>query len=382
MDIRRSSNKHGHFSPRQICLAITALGVLAPILAAGFALHGWVMGLLAGGLAWVFLGKIGLSSTDPHEAPPGSSQELTQPDASRVEQLAQAVVPVWAGQTAAVRQQTEEAIQALTLRFGNMQKELREALGATSGESTQHLLRTLEECEVALGTVSEAILQTRASRTRILERISELMTITDQLHEMSTEVADIASQTNLLALNAAIEAAHARDLGKGFAVVADEVRKLSDRSGTTGHLITERVELVSRTIRAGLDESQAFTVEDEKLIAKSEATIRKVLDSFGAAAKELSSTTDHLKTVNTHVQGEISETLVHLQFQDRIGQILQSVVQDMEKFQNRMAHNPTAVEVDQWLAELEETYTTREQKALHHGEALSGTDEESEITFF
>jgi len=358
-----------------------ALCLLAALLAGGLGGRSWLTGLIAAALGWVVLGSL-KPTRAPGAAPvPQAHPGQDQPDASHIEKLAQAVIPVWAGQTASARLQTEEAIQALTQRFANMQQEMREAMGASSGEATQNLLKTLEESETALGSVSNAILQTQKSRTRILARISELSTVTEQLHEMSTEVADIASQTNLLALNAAIEAAHARDLGKGFAVVADEVRKLSDRSGNTGRLITERVELVGKTIRAGLEESQAFTLEDEKLIAESEATIRKVLERFGQSARGLGAATENLKEVNTTMQGEISETLVHLQFQDRIGQILQSVIQEMEKFQDRMARNPTAIEVDDWLEELQNTYTTQEQRAVHRGESAAAA-EDSEITFF
>lgn len=364
-------------------LVLPVICLLAAVLAANMAVQGWVLGVVAGGLTWFLLTRFSPSTPCQAEILPALPQETgQQPDATRVERLAQAVIPIWAGQTASVRSQAEEAIQALTTRFANMQRELREAMGATSGAATHALLKTLEECEKSLASVSEAILQTRESRTRIVERVAQLMTITDQLHEMSTEVADIASQTNLLALNAAIEAAHARDLGKGFAVVADEVRKLSDRSGTTGRLITERVEKVSQSIRAGLEESQAFAIEDDRIIAKSEATIRQVLDSFGSAAKGLSSATENLKTVNTRMQGDISETLIHLQFQDRIGQILQSVVQDMEKFQDRLGHNPSALEVDQWLEELQNTYTTAEQQAVHQGKATAESASDSDITFF
>nr|WP_320131503.1 methyl-accepting chemotaxis protein [uncultured Holophaga sp.] len=310
------------------------------------------------------------------------AQAGSGPAVMDVEKLAEAIIPVWAGQASGVRQQTEEAIQSLTMRFAAMQGELQQALGAAGGEATRDLMVTLEACERELGTVSTAILQSQESRARIMSRIAELEKSTEQLHEMSTEVADIASQTNLLALNAAIEAAHARDLGKGFAVVADEVRKLSDRSGNTGRLITERVAQVGRSIRAGLEEAQTFAAHDEETIRRSEATIRSVLERFGRSAKALGLVTETLEGAGTRLQSEISETLIHLQFQDRTSQILQSVIRDMEKFQDRMAHNPSALEVEEWLRELEETYTTLEQKAVHHGTTFEGGGGDSEITFF
>jgi methyl-accepting chemotaxis protein len=198
---------------------------------------------------------------------------------------------------------------------------------------------------------------------------------------MSAEVASIASQTNLLALNAAIEAAHARELGKGFAVVAEEVRKLSERSGTTGNQITQRVESVNRVLQETLDATTAFHAQESATLQESERTIQEVLAQFAAAAEALSQSTGQLQAVNTQVQGEVSATLVHLQFQDRVSQILHSVVADMEKFLARMEGHPSALDVDRWMTELAATYTTFEQTAIHRGQQ-AGIPAESEITFF
>jgi methyl-accepting chemotaxis protein len=226
-----------------------------------------------------------------------------------------------------------------------------------------------------------ALTSGQAGRSEHLQRINQLAGFTEELSEMSEEVASIASQTNLLALNAAIEAAHARELGKGFAVVAEEVRKLSERSGTTGNQITQRVEAVNRVLQETLSATTAFHAQESAMLLESEQTIHAVLAQFGAAAETLSQSTERLEAVNTQVRGEVSETLVHLQFQDRVSQILQSVVTDMEKFLARMEGHPSALDVDRWMTELASTYTTFEQAAIHRGQQ-AGIPTESEVTFF
>lgn len=318
-----------------------------------------------------------LQNTTPESAS-GSAQETSN---AHMERLTQAIVPLWAGQTDHARLETEQAINALTGRFSAIQRELKDAAGAASVESADGIRQAITEGERSLSSIVTALESGQIARTEHLHKIGQLASFTHELSEMSAEVAAIATQTNLLALNAAIEAAHARELGKGFAVVADEVRKLSERSGATGNLIGQRIEALNRVLQETIQNTEAFHAQETATIHTSEQTIQEVIARFAEAASTLAQSTEHLEAVNTRVQGEVSETLVHLQFQDRVGQILQNVVQDMEKFLSRTGGNPSALEVDRWLAELASTYTTSEQTAIHRGEKVQ-TSTDSAITFF
>ena len=368
-------------SPRNLALA--ALAGAGPWIASGWSWGGFLWGLLFGlaalGVAvWAWPPAAAAPVPAPAAAPetgPGPEQ----PPA--MDRLTQAIVPLWAGQTDHARLETEQAITALTGRFSAIQQQLKEAAGATSRESAREIHEAIEEGDTALSAIVTALTSGQEARREHLERIGQLASFTEELSEMSVEVASIAAQTNLLALNAAIEAAHARELGKGFAVVAEEVRKLSERSGSTGNLITQRVESLTRVLQETLEASRTFHAQETDMIQSSERTIHDVISRFGAAAESLSRSTGQVEAVNARVQGEVSETLVHLQFQDRVGQILANVVKDMKKFVTRMDGNPSAPDVDRWLAELAETYTTLEQNAIHRGER-AGIPTESDITFF
>ncbi|WP_306597778.1 methyl-accepting chemotaxis protein [Geothrix sp. 21YS21S-2] len=355
---------------------VPAAVFLAPLLASGFSRMGALLGVAA--LGCVLLGR------RPAPAPPvpESAPEQATPQARPgIEQVAGAVVPLWAGQTSQARSEMEEAVTALTGRFSAMQRNLKEAVHSAGLESNRNLQAAIEGGSAALHGVVQDLEKGARVRNEVLEKIQDLAAITEELRTMSEEVAAIANQTNLLALNAAIEAAHARELGRGFAVVADEVRKLSMRSGTTGNAITSKVAWVNKSLLDTLAATQSFAATDAEMVRKADATIKKVVEDIQQGVTLLSDSAQRFEGVGIHLGQEISSTLVHLQFQDRVGQILQSVVADMEKFSHRLEHHPSGLEVDQWLAELETTYTTAEQLAIHRGEQTSH-DTDSDITFF
>jgi methyl-accepting chemotaxis protein len=373
MPIRSSHSwKPALQSPR--LLALAALGWAGPWIAGGFTWGAFLGGALLAALTLV------LARPVPAEPAAAAPEPSPVPADTSLQAFTTAIVPLWAGQTAQARLQTEEAIIGLTARFAGMQRELKEAAGASSVESSMAIRSAIQEGEASLAAIVATLNSGRAARGEHLDKIGQLAGFTEELSLMSAEVASIASQTNLLALNAAIEAAHARELGKGFAVVADEVRKLSERSGVTGNQITLRVESVNKVLQETLTATRSFHAREAATIQQSEETIQAVIHRFGQAAQTLTASADRLETVNARVQGEISETLVHLQFQDRVSQILSSVVADMEKFLDP-AGRAGAQEVDRWRSELKQTYTTLEQAAIHQGVQSEGPSD-SEVTFF
>jgi methyl-accepting chemotaxis protein len=201
------------------------------------------------------------------------------------------------------------------------------------------------------------------------------------LEEMSAEVAAIATQTNLLALNAAIEAAHAREHGKGFAIVASEVRKLSERSGTMGQRISEQVAGVSQKLESSLVLAKVFSEQDDRFVGEAEEKIHGVVSDFQRVGQEITDSALGMEAASSTVQQGIAEALTHLQFQDRMSQMLGAVVRDMDKLAGWLEQGPTGLETERWLEELERTYTTQEQLAIHQGLAVQAPTS-SDITFF
>jgi methyl-accepting chemotaxis protein len=303
-------------------------------------------------------------------------------------------VPIWAKQVESSRSQTERAIVALTERFAGIYSKLEDALHASqqaagdlTGDAQGSTLVVLAQSESELTRVINSLKATQLSRDEMLTQVRGLTDYTGQLRTMASEVAAIAAQTNLLALNAAIEAARAGEVGRGFAVVADAVRTLSSLSSDTGKKMSATVDIINAAITRLVEVADNTAEHDNQSVASSEASIQQVLDRFQGITQRLSGSTELLQQESVGIRDEISEVLVALQFQDRVSQILSHVRGNMDALHQRLQqcrHNPELllrIDAQAWLAEMELTYATDEQRQIHHG-GTSSSAKEAEITFF
>ncbi|MCT6699377.1 methyl-accepting chemotaxis protein [Rheinheimera sp. 4Y26] len=234
--------------------------------------------------------------------------------------------------------------------------------------------------------------EAQRNRQMMLEEIQQLTKVTEALQSMTAEVGDIAAQTNLLALNAAIEAARAGESGRGFAVVATEVRALSNRSGEAGRRIRERVADVTKALTKVVQDSESLVETEQQAISQTEQTIHGVITDYEQAVRVITDNNDRLEQQSRHVQQQLSDVIVNLQFQDRVSQILSHVMSDMDKLRQKCTemlsdiqqdNQPQLISTEQWLTELEKTYTTLEQASVHRGgQNNKNKQQDDEITFF
>ncbi|TWC28179.1 methyl-accepting chemotaxis protein [Pseudomonas sp. SJZ079] len=313
---------------------------------------------------------------------------------SGLEAVCLEAVPIWAKQVESSRSQTEEAIVALTNRFSGISNKLGEAVqtsqhaaGDLAGKTEGGALAVLAQSEIELTQVIDSLKATQLSRDNMLAQVLSLTDYTGELRAMASEVAAIAAQTNLLALNAAIEAARAGEAGRGFAVVADSVRTLSSQSSETGKKMSATVDVINNAITRLIDVAASTAETDNHSVANSEASIQHVLERFHSITQRLSGSAELLQQESFGIRDEIIEVLVALQFQDRVSQILSHVRNNMDALHNHLKQrrqNPEQmpqIDAQAWLAEMELTYATDEQRQIHQGSGASAAKEQ-EITFF
>jgi methyl-accepting chemotaxis protein len=319
-------------------------------------------------------------------------REYAQRDLQPLGTLCRQALPILSRQVETSRHQTESAITDLAARFADISRNLSTALAASEGTagglgaSGGGIVDALSRSKADLAALVESIRQSQSSRNGILSEVRGLTQYTEELKAMAAEVATIASQTNLLALNASIEAARAGEAGRGFAVVADEVRKLSTHSSDTGKKMAEKADIISAAITSASNISEQAMGQDGEVLQKSEDAVQSVLRRFNHITASLADSTSVLQTTSSEIKKEVEEILVALQFQDRTSQILAHVTANVGTLHSALQPSSDGtihlnLDGPSWLAEMERSYTTSEQRAIHHGRA-DAQAEEAEITFF
>ncbi|QXI31171.1 chemotaxis protein [Pseudomonas vanderleydeniana] len=313
---------------------------------------------------------------------------------AKLDEVLLGAMPIWAKQVESSRQQTEEAIVSLVERFSGIAARLQEtvqasqdAAGELDGQAADGALKVLARSDSELSQVIDSLKATQTSRDHMLGQVRGLTAYTGELRTMAADVAAIAAQTNLLALNAAIEAARAGEAGRGFAVVADAVRNLSSKSSETGQQMSAKVDIINNAITQLVQAASSSADEDSHSVVASEQSIQLVLERFQNITGRLADSADLLKQESYGIRDEMTDVLVNLQFQDRVSQILSHVRDNINALHDhllqvsRAPDQVAAMDVKQWLARMESTYATDEQRRIHHG-AAAAQQSSQDITFF
>lgn len=292
----------------------------------------------------------------------GDAPELRE---ELLQQLCASVLPLWADQIHAAKNLTNTSIEDLSAKFSGLSQRIRGVTSSGQSQSNEQLLELLNLSQQQLATVISLLKNSIDEKQTLLQAVSTLSGYTKNLLDMADVVTRIAKETGMVAVNAAIEAARVGDRGRGFAVVAEAVRRLSTDAGTTGSHISDTVKNVSEAIRNVSQVSKEFEEKDAKTLVEAEQIVNSVVDQFGHTATEVVHASQEMLNESRHVAGEIDQVLYALQFQDRVSQMLSHVEQNIQKLGLHVEDVETIGSVDEWLRELESTYTMREQNQIH-----------------
>ena len=134
-------------------------------------------------------------------------------------------------------------------------------------------------------------------------------------------------------------------------------------------------------MKTALATADRASVQDSKVLEISGAVVRDVLshvETMGDSAAQM-------RAHGNIIRKDIEELLVSLQFQDRIAQMLDVVRGDISKLHENVAFAGDDTELpltQQWLEELQRTYTMHDEYQNHGGDSKASENQASEITFF
>ena len=159
---------------------------------------------------------------------------------------------------------------------------------------------------------------------------------------------------------------------------------MSEAARSTGKRITGTVGLISASLLEIGAKNEKVATRDQQAVADSQEHIRTVLERFNQRTTRLAAAAQQSSAAGEAIKGEVCESLVQLQFQDRVGQILQHVVSSMRQAEDlpAMSAGSSAQEqVTRHMENMARSYTTDEQRRLHRGlEAQAAAPQD--VTFF
>jgi methyl-accepting chemotaxis protein len=306
---------------------------------------------------------------------------------------------LWARHLQTAQEQTRQATDKLLSGFVSILAQLDQVIssagadGADAGgdDRTRVLSQADQELKQLLGSL-EGILQ---SKDRVLGTIHELDGASRGLMGLADVVEKIARQTNLLSINAAIEAARAGPAGAGFAVVAGEVRRLSAESGNMGKQIGDQVRRFGSQVESTIRDATHQAEHDKQALDDNESRVRQVMGQVNEAVSSLQQQSETSRVISQSIRTEVEQLMVAFQFQDRVNQIIDQVVQAVDGIGQQLdeAHRTgQAPDAQRWQQILTSGYSTEEQQRNHASDASnapaaarpSGTaaPASQEVTFF
>lgn len=315
-----------------------------------------------------------------------TNTEPPPPDryAESVTEFADAVAPVWSAQIDSSRTQMETAVGQLTDTFGGIVEHLDSVLTSSSEALHDGQGGAFDRSRQRLGDVVDTLDQALTAKRESLGELHSLLSLNEELRQMSSEVTRIAAQTNLLALNAAIEAQRAGAVGASFGVVALEVRQLADRSQNTSARMSENVDRVAEAITSVLAAAESSAEREGTAVAHANGEVQAVLDDLMAMLSRMRDSSQQLEQAAVGIRGEIGESLVSLQFQDRVNQMLEHLRDNIIRFPELAAGAATGtapLDARVLLDDLASKYTMSEEHQAHRSGTAAKVSE-SEITFF
>jgi len=286
-------------------------------------------------------------------------------------ELCETAFPVWSRQINSTTEMLEMEITDISVAISTMAEEISTTMAICANVVAEIVDRTEDrrdgsDVREKMQAVADALQSTVETRSTLLDDVKALGPLTSGLEVMANDVMEISTQTKLLALNATIEAARAGEAGKGFGVVASEVRALAMRSAEIAEaMVTSSTDIQEKICHTQMSADEAAEVEG-KLVDTSNQHMSSILSVHDTTMENLLTALGELQSIDVKYKQSVSDAIIALQFQDRVGQILNNVSQSCDGglavLVESIENNTRAIDFEPWLEQMHARFTTAEER--------------------
>jgi methyl-accepting chemotaxis protein len=272
----------------------------------------------------------------------------------QVEESVVSVCGNFTGIAARARETVAESVTVLDGQHSEGSASVEEAI-----ESSRRTIASLLERMELAGKLS-------AMAVSSMEEVSRTVT---GIEDLLGQVARIAFTNKLVALNAKIEAVHVGELGAGFEVVADEISRQADRSAELAEGISSRIQEMRGRVNSTAEDLREFLAEDSQKLEESRCEAEKSLTMLLSLHQRTRDLLERNRQENARLAGDIASAVVGLQFQDRVKQRVEHVVEALQKLEDVLAgsHLPDPdASASGLMAGVHASYTMQSERNVHH----------------
>jgi len=296
--------------------------------------------------------------------------------------------------------QVEESVVSVCGNFSGIAARARDAVaesakvldGQQSGESAS-VESAIESSRRTIGSLMERMERAGKLSTMAVASMEEVSRTVTGIEDLLGQVARIAFTNKLVALNAKIEAVHVGELGAGFEVVADEISRQAERSTELAEGISSRIQEMRGRMNSAAEDLREFLAEDRQKLEESRGEAEKALSMLLSLHQRTRELLERNQQENARLAGDVASAVVGLQFQDRVKQRVEHVVEALEKLEDVLAGDHRAPDGDSiagsgLMAGVHSSYTMQSERDAHDraaaapSQALPAEPAEMEVELF
>jgi methyl-accepting chemotaxis protein len=170
-------------------------------------------------------------------------------------------------------------------------------------------------------------------------------------------------------------------LGSGFEVVADEISRQAEHSNDLASGVSEHIQKMRGRMDSAAGKLRAFLAEGRQELDASRGQAEGALSMLLALHQRTRDSLARVTEESSHLAGDVAAAVVGLQFQDRVKQRIEHVVEALRKLED--VHESSAADL---LDGVNSSYTMESERTAHQRAAGQSTspplEAEMEVELF